>query len=201
MIMLHSPEIISNGNRVAESHGRTRLLLAAVAMTAMALTGCSSSSGGLDEGTVFAVTSGQTLKLDSEQVSIKPEHVTCGVQNDLFDQPTQSGTRTVARLTEKGRALGFSDDVTTAESGYSMPYTQVRGTFPVEIRQVVSIKDATQGEKKVEAWAGIKIDHSCFPAPLAIMGIRRGTMDQSQPAAFAFVTTGSDWHLDHILHQ
>lgn len=173
-----------------------------IAMIVIALAaGCSAASEGLDESQAIQVGSGREIMLESEQVSILPEHVKCGVDNELFDPPEEIATRTVARLTQKGRDLGFSDDVTVKEVGFEMPYAQVRGTFQLEIRKVVNIKDANQGEKKVEAWAGVKINHACFPKTLTIMGVKRGSQNQTQPAAFLYALDNGNWRLDKILHQ
>jgi hypothetical protein len=179
-----------------------RLAVIVPLVTCVALAGCGGKSEQiLTDDIVLRVSAGKKLKLESEQVSLKIEYVNCGVENELFDPPVQLQQRMVARLTDAARDLGFSDDVSINDAGYTMPYAQVRGTFPVELRKVVSIKDSEEGGKKVEAWAGVRINHPCFSAPLPIMGVKRGTINQSLPAAFEFAWAMDGWHLDHILHQ
>jgi hypothetical protein len=200
MSMLQLNPTTSQRCQTVARWGRFAFLIVTPILSVM-LVGCSRAPDVFDEGKVYEVTSGQTIKLESEQVSLRPEDVNCGVDNDLFDPPTAVASRTVAHLTQKGRDLGFSDDVTVSEAGYNLPYTQVRGIFPVEFRKVVGIRDVSQGEKTVEALAGIRINHSCFAAPLTIMGVRHGAIDQKAPAAFAFAMNNGNWQLDHILHQ
>jgi len=167
------------------------------------LAGCGSSDadGVLNADSAMQVGNGQAVKFDSEQISINMEQVECGVQNELFGEITPSASRKIAPLTDRARQLGFTDDVSIDESGHSKPYTQVRGTFPLEIRQVVNIKDDEKGAKRVEAWAGLRIDHYCFPAALQIMGIRRGAQTELAPAAFEYVRAEEGWKLAQILHQ
>jgi len=166
------------------------------------LTGCARDNANvaLDAGRVTA-TSGQPVKFESEQVSVTYDQVNCGVKNGLFEEPSASSGRKIAALTERARQLGFTDDVSIEETGHERPYTQVRGTFPVVFRQVVNIADEPKGAKRVEAWAGLKIDHFCFPGPLQIMGVRRGALTEAWPAAFEFAKNEEGWHLIQILHQ
>jgi len=153
-----------------------------------------------DETAVYQHSSGQPLQFQSEQVSIKPEFLNCAVEAGLFENPEDTGSRTVAKLTDKGRALGFSDDVTIGDPGYGLPYTQVRGTFPVEFKEVVKIRDVEKGVKRVEAKAGVKISHECFRDPLPLMGIRNGSIAENSPAAFEFDQYGDDWRMMNVLH-
>src|SRR5579883_452910 len=91
------------------------------------LAGC--SNGFNDQ---VGAASGQALDLQSEQVSLTPAEASCAIDNDLFLAPAQTGNRKIASLTDKGRSLGFSDDLTLEEPGLTSPYTQIRGKFPVQ---------------------------------------------------------------------
>jgi hypothetical protein len=153
-----------------------------------------------DTNTVYQRGSGQPLDFQSEQVSIRPEVLNCAVDAGLFESPQYVGSRTVAKLTEKGRALGFTDDVSIGEPGYDLPYTQIRGTFPVEFKKVVKIRDVEKGVKRVEAEAGVKIAHECFRDPLPLMGIHNGNIAEDSPAAFEFDQYGDDWRMMNVLH-
>ena len=166
------------------------------------LTGCGDNSEvALNEGIVMSASNGQNVKFESEQVAMTPEQLACGVQNELFGEVDLSAPRKVAPLLERGRALGFTDDVSVGEYGRERPNTQVRGTFPVVIKQVVNIKDHQNGAKRVEVWAGLRIEHTCFGGPLQIMGVRRGALSEAAPAAFEFARAQGGWRLVQILHQ
>lgn len=171
--------------------------VAAIAL--LALTGC--APVGFNEGRAMQVAYGQLLDFQSEQVSLSNATLGCAVDNGLFLAPATFGSRTLARLTDAGRALGFSDDVSVDEPGYNSPYTQVRGKFPVEFTQVVKITDVQKGVKRVEARAGLRIAHECFGETLQLMGIRNGVIAQKNPAAFEFDEYGEeDWRLISVLH-
>jgi hypothetical protein len=165
----------------------------------IAMTGCSSSDV-FNEGTAIQAAAGHKLDFQSEQVSLTHGMLTCAVENRLFNAPAYSGIRNLAKLTDKGRELGFSDDVSVDEPGYTLPYTQIRGSFPVEFQKVVRIRDVQLGEKRVEAKAGVRIAHECFPQPLLLMGIRNGVIAQNNPAAFEFDQYGTEWRLMSIVH-
>jgi hypothetical protein len=180
------------------SFGTERVL--GIATLAMCLVMAACYNNLFDENTVMQMGSGQSLDIQSEQVSLSPEMLTCAVENGLFEAPNDTGSRTVARLLDKGRALGFSDDVTVYEPSNPLPYTQVRGKFPMEFKQVVSIRDVQTGVKRVEAKAGVRITHNCFTEPLLLMGVRNGTIAQKNPAAFEFDQYGNDWRMVSVLH-
>jgi len=164
-------------------------------------TGCGSDKEGpLDDGVVMSM-NGQTVKFESEQVSMTPEQVTCGIQNELFGEIDQSASRKVAPLLERGRALGFTDDVSIGVTGRDRPNTQVRGTFPVEVNRVVNIREHGNGAKRVEVWAGLRVAHFCFAGPLQIMGVRRGELTGEAPAAFEFARAEEGWRVVQVLHQ
>ena len=106
----------------------------------------------------------------------------------------------MARLTAKGRALKFDDDVVVSEAGYHLPFVQVRGTFSLGVAEITSTKAGPQPETKlVETKVGIRIDDACFPAPLPLMGLRRGQFSQEfSPVALFYNDNG--WQFDKFVH-
>src|SRR5260370_42562818 len=92
------------------------------------------------------------------------------VQEDLWERTTQfSPERSTARLDQKGRDLKFNDDV-MMEPGHQA-YVQVRGASSLQVDDVSNIRDGPEnGTKQVDVKAGVKIQHTCFPNPLPIMG-------------------------------
>jgi hypothetical protein len=165
-------------------------------MVAACLCGCSP----VNIGEQIGYSNGKSLDLQSEQVSLTQAQLNCGVDNNLFLPPESIGNRNVARLTDRGRSLGFSDDVTLDEPGFNSPYTQIRGTFPIQFSNIISIKDVETGVKRVELNAGVVISHECFSGALPLMGIRKGLIAQNIPPAFEFDQYGDEWKLEHILH-
>ena len=117
-----------------------KLGLAAVGVAAcFAMTGCYNSV--FDETSLQQSGARQPIEVQSEQVTVKQEVVDCAVDAGLFEKPLDMGSRYVARLTQKGRDLGFSDDISIGEAGYNQPYSQIRGKFPIEFREVTRIRD------------------------------------------------------------
>src|SRR5256885_3385531 len=57
------------------------------------------------------------MKLDGEQLVLTGAQVDCGVQQELWEKPSQVGERSIARLLPKGRDLKFYDDVVVHEPG------------------------------------------------------------------------------------
>ncbi len=173
----------------------SRILLAAAATFFLA--GCGSS--GLDQAKVKALIEAQPVKLDGEQVVLSQVIVDCGVQNELWDAPTQVSTdRLVAKLTDKGRNLKFSDDVSIGDA--PLPYAQMRGELPLQVDDVPAINDVDDQTKRVDVKAGVKIDQACFQAPLPIMGVKKGNFNASVPPSFRFSFYENAWHLDKLVH-
>jgi hypothetical protein len=106
----------------------------------------------------------------------------------------------VGRLTPKGRALQFSDDVQISDPVVGVPYVQIHGAFPVKASQVGSIRDEDQFTKVAEVKVTVGINHSCFQAnPPLLMGIRHGQFDPSATPVFRFKMDG-EWMVDQIVH-
>ena len=119
------------------------LLAAPLAAMLCALsTGCGDPNA-FDEGVAKGAAQAQPFQLDSEQVNMNPTQLACGATNELWEAPVVGvavGDRTVSRLLDKGRNLSFTDDISSDELGHQWPYTQVRGKFPLQVDQVISIR-------------------------------------------------------------
>ena len=175
-----------------------RLGLAVLAVLCGISAGCSSD---FDDTTVRLATERVPMHLDSEQVILTQGQVECGVDRELFDAPVVVSERSVARLRQTARNLGFSDDVSLYEPGYPLPYAQMRGDFMARIDNVVDIKNGPgQGVKTVVAQMRVKIPHECFGGDLPVMGIRRGQFAENLPPTMIFQLEDSGWRLDHFAH-
>jgi len=144
----------------------------------------------------------QPVTLDGEQVSLTGPQVDCGVEAELWDRPAQaSGERMTARLNQKGRDLKFNDDVVYQDPNYRQPYVQVRGDVSLQVDDVPAIRDGDNGTKIAETKAGVKIQHSCFPNPLPLMGIKKGNFSPDTPVKFQFhQAEDGSWKVDKLLH-
>jgi hypothetical protein len=176
-------------------------LLAAILCGVCALSaGCSDPSI-FDENVARGAAQVEPFQLDSEQVSMTPAQLACGAADELWEAPIAGADRTVSHLQPKGRSLNFSDDVSSEEAGHHLPYTQVRGKFPLQLDQVISIKDGDDKDTKiVQAKIGVRIAEPCFDTPLYIMGIRKGQYHEDLPATLQFERYGDGWHLTKIVH-
>jgi hypothetical protein len=170
------------------------------ASLAVLLTGCGDPNA-FDEGVAKGLAEAEPFQLDSEQVSVNLSQLSCGVMEDLWSAPVDSGQRSISHLQQKGRDLQFSDDVYSNEAGYAAPYTQVRGKFALQLDRVISIKAGEDADTKiVQAKVGVKIAHPCFDAPLGIMGIRKGNYADDPPVTLRYERYDTGWHLVKILH-
>jgi len=165
------------------------------------LTGCSSSD--FNYGKVRGIIEGSPLRLDAEYVMLSQREYMCGIQEDLWDTPTTpiglAGQTGVARLTQKGRDLKFSDDVSIGDMRY--PYVQVRGDLSISVTEITSDRDGPeQFTKLVETKMGVNIPNTCFPNPLPIMGVRKGKFTQDySPVLFFRYNNG--WSIDRVFHN
>jgi hypothetical protein len=163
-------------------------------------TGCGDPNA-FDEGVAKGAAQAEPFQLDSEQVSMSAAQLACGVNDELWDAPSVGPDRSISHLQKKGRDLNFSDDVSSDELGHLLPYTQVRGKFPLQMDQVVSIKDGEDKDTKiVQAKVGIKVAEPCFDTPLYIMGTRKGQYHDELPATLQYERYDVGWHLTKILH-
>lgn len=173
--------------------------LAAAILCALS-TGCGDADA-FTEGVAKGAAQAEPFQLDSEQVDMTPNQLACGVNDDLWDPPVIGSDRTVSHLQQKARDLNITDDISSDEPGHQWPYTQVRGKFPLQLDQVISIKDGDDKDTKiVQARIGIKINEPCFDTPLYIMGIRKGQYRDDLPATLQYEKDGNGWHLTKIVH-
>lgn len=174
-----------------------RLLAAVVAAFSMLISGC--GSGDFNYGKVKNIVEGSPFRLDAEYVMLTPGQFDCGVSEELWDPPSAPvGHRSVAHLTQKGRDLKFSDDVSLGE--LRNPFVQIRGDINLVVAEISSDRDGPeQGSKLVEMKVGANIPNTCFQSPLPIMGVRKGnfTQDYSPILLFHYNNT---WQLDKFQH-
>jgi len=179
--------------------GNLRIIALVTAGLSLLCAGCGDAD--FNDAKIRNIGASQQFTLTSEQVTLTQQQVDCGVENELWFAPTQvSQSRAIAKLTEKGRALKFSDDVSLGEPGFPQPYTQVNGAFDLQIDDIYDTKDVAQGTKNVVAKLGVKIPHGCFPNPLPVMGVHKGHFDEGTPATVAFALENDGWHLDKVIH-
>ena len=172
-------------------------LRVAVFVAIGALAGCGSPSD-WSQGRAAAVIQGSPVKLDAEYVTLAENEFECGVQNDLWEPPASNGSRSTARLTQKGRDLKFSDDVSIGDM--RKPYVQIRGEFSLGGVDVSADKDGPEsGTKLVDAKVGAIVQHSCFPNPLPIMGVKKGNFTQDAPPTL-LLRLNNNWELDKFVH-
>jgi hypothetical protein len=163
-------------------------------------TGCGDPDA-FNDGVAKGAAQAEPFQLDSEQVDMNATQLTCGVNDELWDAPSIGSDRTISHLQQKGRDLNFSDDISSDEVGHQWPYTQVRGKFPLQLDQVISIKDGDDKNTKiVQARIGIRVAEPCFDTPLYIMGIHKGQYRDDLPATLQYERYGEGWHLTKIVH-
>src|SRR5271168_4541680 len=129
----------------------SRNLLISIAILAiLGLSGC--GTPGFDGGAVKGMLEGTPLELSNEQVMLSDVQLNCGARDELWDPPNGN----VARLTQKGRDLHFTDDIRLNDPEIPQPYTQVNGSFSVQVADVSKISD-TDGGKLADVKLGIII--------------------------------------------
>jgi hypothetical protein len=173
----------------------SRILLLVVGVAVITV-----SCGSKDDFDVKSILEANPVRLEGEQVTLSMKDVECGVQAELWDTPSQvSQQRTVARLTPKGRALGFSDDVTMEQN--SRPYVQMSGTFPLQVDEVTETAAGGENDtKRADAKAGVKVQHPCFQNPLPVMGVKHGNFQHDTPASFLFRQVKEGWKVEKVVH-
>ena len=175
-----------------------RLLTAAVGFS-LALGGCGSKED-FDGGRAKDIIESAPINLDGEQVTLTSMQLDCGVQEDLWERPTQfSPERSTARLDPKGRELKFNDDVVLEPN--RQPYVQVRGALSIQVDDVSNIRDGSEAATKlVDVKGGVKVQHTCFSAPLPMMGVKKGNFQADTPVSFLFRLRDDGWHVDKLVH-
>jgi hypothetical protein len=174
------------------------LVPAALSMALLgSLAGCGSPSD-FSWGKVSGILQGNPVKLDAEYVMLSPGEVECGVQNDLWEAPASNSSRATARLTQKGRDLKFSDDVSIGDMRRA--YVQVRGEFSLGGVDVSADHDGPEaGTRVVDAKVGVIVPHSCFSNPLQVMGVKKGNFTQDSPPVLLFRLT-NNWEFEKFVH-
>lgn len=167
-----------------------------VAGSAILLLACNPTD--FNYGKVKGIIEGSPVRLDAEYVMLTQGELDCGVQNDLWQPPADSGGRVIARLNQKARDLKFSDDVSVSDM--PRPYVQIRGDFNLSVLEITSDRDGPEKESKlVDAKIGIPIQHSCFPNPLPLMGVKKGDFRQDVSPLLLF-RFNNGWYLDKFVH-
>ena len=174
---------------------------AILAGAALVLTGCGEDS--FNYGKVGNLIEGSPMHLDAEYVMLTAQQFECGVQEDLWQPPNHpmivSGQTATAALTQKGRDLKFSDDVSLGDKRY--PYVQIRGDFNMKSMNISSDHAGPQQQTRlVEAKLGVIINHSCFTDPLPVMGVRKGEFTQDYLPVLLF-RYDNGWSIDKIVHN
>lgn len=172
-------------------------LLAVMAGFVM-LAGCG-GQGDFNYGKVRGIIEGAPVRLDAEYVILSPQQVDCGIQNDLWDQPSSQGReRAVAHLTQKARDLKFADDVSIGE--LRSPFAQIRGDINLAVNEILTDRDGPEKDTRlVDARVSAVIPHSCFPSPLPIMGVKKGNFTQDYPPVLLF-RYNDGWQLEKFQH-
>ena len=175
-------------------------LVASLVGLCIACCGCGGSKEDFDGGKAKGILEAAPVNMDGEQVTLTSMQVDCGVQEDLWERPTQFSTeRNTARLDQKGRDLRFSDDVVMEAN--RQPYVQVRGAISLQVDDVSNIRDGDEnGTKLVDAKAGARVNHSCFPLPLPLMGVKKGNFQADVPPTFLFRLQNDGWHVEKVVH-
>ena len=177
----------------------SRSLLAAVVSFSFAFSSCGNKED-FDGGRAKELLEASPINMDGEQVTLTPMQVECGVQEDLWDRPTQfSAERSTARLEQKGRDLRFNDDVVMEPNRPA--YIQIRGAISLQVDDVSNIRDGDEnGTKLVDAKAGARVQHSCFAAPLPLMGVKKGNFQADVLPTFRFRLQNDGWHAEKLVH-
>lgn len=170
------------------------------AALAIASTGC--GQGDFNWGKVQHLIEGNPVHVDAEYVMLNMDQFNCGVQEDLWDQPPPlkglPGEHAVAHLTDKARALRFSDDVMLGDMRY--PYVQMRGDFNLLALDIKSDRDGPEPNTRlVDVKLGIKVDDTCFPSPLVMLGVHKGNFTQDYNPILLF-RYDNGWQLERIMH-
>ena len=164
-----------------------RMLLALAAGLIVLCAGC--GLGSFNEGRCRNSIEASPVRLDGEH-------------NDLWDAANlDTHEQGVARLQDAGRALHFDDDIQINQPGFRQPYAQIRGEFPLQVLEIVNIRDGEdENVKLVEVRVGIVVQHQCFPQPIPLMGVKKGKFSQDNNPIVRLKQTGSTWLVDRLVH-
>jgi hypothetical protein len=166
-----------------------------ILLAALGCAGCGNKD--FDADAAVGLARVKAIKLNGEQVVLTERQIACGVETDLWEEP--SGDRKTAPILPKGQALNFYGDV-VVNDGALGSYAQVRGDFTLEPVQPLDIKDPKDGIKLVTGKAGVNIMNPCFGAPLPLMGVRKGQFSPDAPVQMRYEFNGKDWEIDSVFH-
>lgn len=152
-------------------------------------------------GKVRNIIEGSPMRLDAEYVMLTQQQYECGLQEELWEPPLHpilQGQTGTARVTQKGQDLKFSDDVMLGDKRY--PYVQIRGDFNLFVNEITSDR-AGSGEfqRFVETKVAVVIQHTCFPTPLPLMGVRKGQFSQDYSPVLEF-RYNNGWSIEGVVH-
>lgn len=168
------------------------------ALAMASLTGCGEREFG--DGQFRGTIDGQQTRLDGEQVVLTKGQVDCGEREELWTVDSLGPDRQVGHLTQRGRDLGFGDDLQIGENGSLNAYVQVRGTFPLSVLQINAVRDDGPGNKIVDAKIGVKFGNSCFDNPVPVLlGVKKGQFTETAGTLMRFRLDGG-WVYDQIVH-
>jgi hypothetical protein len=180
---------------VANVFPKSAAKVSVVFLACLMLAGC--GGGGFD---VKGILESRPVRLDGEQVVLDQEQLDCGTHEELWNVSTLGDTRSVGRLTQKGRDLHFGDDIQIGDPVVGVPYAQLHGSFSLSVYRPGSIRDEDEWDKVADARVGVKIDHRCFQSnPPRLMGIRHGQFDLSVNPVFRF-KLDQEWKVDQVVH-
>jgi len=165
------------------------------ALCAFMLTGCAATPFDEDDA-AFAVKN-TPVQLSGEQVLLVDDQLACGDREDLWHLTPLGGGREIGKLTDKGRALQFSDDVRFEPNVGAT--VQVSGKFSLRVSQVVSMHDEGENTKFLEAKTRVVVDHSCFGHSPVLLGIRHGEFTASANPRFR-LRLRDEWAVSELLH-
>jgi hypothetical protein len=176
----------------------SRIALTSAGAAFITLSGCNLSD--FNYGKVTNILQSAPVKLDAEYVMLSPQEFECGVQNDLWEAAASTGgARSTARLTQKGRDLKFSDDVSVGDMRKA--YVQIRGDFSLGAIDISGEHDGPEKETKlVDTKVGAAVQHSCFSDPLQIMGVKKGNFTQDAPPELLFRLSSNGWQFEKFEH-
>ena len=173
---------------------------ALAAALALVTTGC--GQGDFNYGKIGHLVEGSPIHLDAEYVMLNQGQVDCGVQEDLWDQPPPLkgilGERSIAHLTDKGRNLKFSDDVTIGE--LRQPFAQVRGDFNLQAIDIQSDRDGPQPGHQTGGHPDRRQNRQhLFPQPGATDGRPQRKFHPGLCAGIMF-RYGNGWEFEKFVH-
>jgi hypothetical protein len=152
-------------------------------------------------GKVRNIIESNPMHLDAEYVMLTQQQYECGLQEELWEPPLHpilQGMTGTAHVTKQGQDLKFSDDVMLGDKRY--PYVQVRGDFNLFVNEITSDRGGSdEFQRFVETKLAVVIQHTCFPTPLPLMGVRKGQFSQDYSPVLEF-RYNNGWSIERVVH-